>query len=119
YGYKSIILAVMKILGENNVFTEDNVITPKDIHPDWREGYEPPTGYNKNSMLNLLCKRYQCQPNNVLLLDDSWTNIINAKQNDFCTIHLAHGYHRYISTDLEKMDNIEDFFNKSIVIPCK
>ena len=122
YGYKSIILSVMKrLFGENNPFTDANVITPKDISSQWLEGHAPPPHYNKNFMLNLLGQRYQCKSQEILLIDDSWPNIIDAKNADFCTMHLPNGYHRYVSTDLIGMtdESIEEFFNKSITIPCK
>lgn len=117
YGYKSVILLVMKsVFGHRNPFNEYNVITPQDIDSRWKEGYYPPLGFNKNNMLNLLAVRYQYQPNDIVLLDDSSQNIVNAKQSKFSTMHLPNGYHRYISNDLNIItnENIITFFDKAI-----
>ena len=97
YGIKDVILAVMQDIfgtGRHNPFTEENVITPLDVSRQfgiqWLEFSEPPrgSGYNKNTMLKMLADRYNLKPDEIVLIDDSRTNVENARAGGYFGIFI-------------------------------
>lgn len=109
YGYKDLILHTMgRIFGgspkelptneapDKNVcpFNERNVITPSDASSElsikWPEGYEPPKGYSKSTLIACLQKHLLIDTNqwypesSILLIDDSITNYYDALQHSYC-----------------------------------
>ena len=83
YGKKMLALELMnRVFPNNNPFNRDNIITPIDISMkysvNWKECYNPPKDYNKNAMLQLL--RGNFEPFEILLIDDTLDNIVNAKK---------------------------------------
>lgn len=79
YGRKqSIVDAMVSIFGVDTPFNYYNVITPQDVNKKWKECFMPPFGLNKNNMLQILSEAYDIEPRNILLLDDSHSNVRNA-----------------------------------------
>ena len=103
YGYKDLILHTMRrIFGgtalagstEHCPFNERNVITPQDASSElsirWPEGYEPPKGYSKSTLIACLQKHLLIDTDrwypesSILLIDDSITNYYDALQHSYC-----------------------------------
>jgi hypothetical protein len=117
YGHKATILSLMnRVFPNNNPFTESNVITPVDVanayNVPWREGHEPPFNFNKNYMLQLLADKSQLSPSQVLLIDDSFKNVMLAKSAGYRTVLIRGcGYSRQLYPELGAIvnENNENF----------
>lgn len=98
-----------------NVFNENNVVTPTDFTLssgkliDWEENYEPPNGYGKADLLDLLRNRLKVpQSRHCLLFDDSIINIHNCLSNGYLTVLILptdgrYGFCRQVDSLLEMM----------------
>lgn len=77
---------IQQVLSELSIdFTY--IITPQVIsdiyHLDWRDGYQPPFGYSKVTMLNYLSMLTQLPPGEILLIDDSAENCYRAQESGY------------------------------------
>lgn len=95
FGDKEVILTILNRVysQENNPFGLNNIITPQDISAkyniNWSSCYEPPQGYSKNNMLELLAERFKISQNErskILLIDDSIKNYQEARGGQYSPI---------------------------------
>lgn len=119
YGNKDLILEIMvRVFDSSNPFTENNVVTPRDISKHygirWSDCFQPPIVnssdqiYNKNIMIEYLIDIHlegeRIPSANVLLLDDTNENVVNAIGAGYRAIKIPKsGYHRTLCNELSKI----------------
>lgn len=95
FARKETILAAMDdLFGYHNPFNSNNVLTPKDVGASECRGLSD----GKNSLLALLEQRYQIPRSEILLLDDTYSNVKMAREAGYQSLQIpslgCHGYHR-------------------------
>ena len=92
YGRYSDINTTLERLG----IKVDHIVTPDKIreiyHTNWYDGYAPPCGVNKVLMLNHLATITGYSTRDIILIDDSWANILDAQKSGYTAIWMKEPY---------------------------
>jgi len=113
YGYKGIIHHVLELLDISKDI--HMIITPSNIPiegKEWKEGSNPPPGYNKNNMLELIEKSNTLEKKDIILIDDSGDNIRNAISEGYKGICVSREHNNNIIDKLYETSDVTKIIRK-------